>query len=90
MDRTEEFRQIVNEMADLYARKNEDYGDSFAEVFKKLGPTSALVPLWNKTQRATTLIQKGEGNFESVEDTLKDLACYAIMGLIAMRHKDEN
>ena len=78
------FRSIVNEMADLYEKKNSNYGDSFGQLFEELGPTAGLVPLWNKLHRATSLIKGDKNNFESLEDTLKDLACYAIMNLIEM------
>ena len=78
------FREIVNAMADLYEKKNQNYGNSFGELFENLGPTSGLVPLWNKLHRATSLIKGNHNNFESLEDTFKDLACYAIMNLIEM------
>ena len=80
------FRQTVNDMADLYEKKNSNYGDSFGQLYKELGPTAGLVPLWNKLHRATSLIKGDKNNFESLEDTLKDLACYAIMNLIEMKN----
>jgi hypothetical protein len=82
--KSNKFRSIVNEMADLYEKKNSNYGDSFGQLFKELGPTAGLVPLWNKLHRATSLIKGNKNNFESLEDTFKDLACYAIMNLIEM------
>lgn len=83
--KSDKFRSIVNEMADLYEKKNSNYGDSFGQLFEELGSTSGLVPLWNKLHRATSLIKGDKNNFESLEDTLKDLACYAIMNLIEMQ-----
>lgn len=80
-----EFKKIVEEMAKLYEQKNKNYGDSFGELYKELGPTAGLVPLWNKLHRATSLIKGNKNNFESLEDTFKDLACYAIMNLIALK-----
>lgn len=82
--KSNKFRLIVNEMADLYEKKNSNYGDSFGQLFEELGPTAGLVPLWNKLHRATSLIKGNKNNFESLEDTFKDLACYAIMNLIEM------
>ena len=82
--KSDKFRTIVNEMADLYEKKNSNYGDSFGQLFEELGPTAGLVPLWNKLHRATSLIKGDKNNFESLEDTFKDLACYAIMNLIEM------
>ena len=86
------FRAIVNEMADLYEKKNSNYGDSFGQLFEELGQIAGLVPLWNKLHRATSLIKGDKNNFESLEDTFKDLACYAIMNLIELKasQEDEN
>lgn len=83
------FRLIVNDMADLYEKKNSNYGDSFGQLFEELGPTAGLVPLWNKLHRATSLVKGNQNNFESLEDTFKDLACYAIMNLIEMEAEEE-
>lgn len=82
------FRQIVNEMADLYSKKNENYGDSFGKLYDDLGPIAGLVPLHNKLDRITNLVKGGSNNFESLEDSFKDLACYAIMNLIEMQEKE--
>ena len=89
-EKCNEFRSIVNNMADLYEKKNSNYGDSFGQLYKELGPTAGLVPLWNKLHRATSLIKGDENHFESLEDTLKDLACYAIMNLIEMKAEQES
>ena len=43
--KSDKFRTIVNEMADLYEKKNSNYGDSFGQLFEELGPTAGLVPL---------------------------------------------
>ena len=94
--KSNKFRTIVNEMADLYEKKNSNYGDSFGQLFEELGPTAGLVPLWNKLHRATSLVKGDKNNFESLEDTFKDLACYAIMNLIEMeaqkdkKHEEES
>ena len=84
MTDTELFKKIVLEMADLYAKKNANYGNSFGNLYKDLGPIAGLVPLHNKLDRATNLIKGGKNDFESLEDTFKDLACYAIMNIIEL------
>lgn len=89
MEKVEEFRKIVNEMADLYELKNSNYGDSFGKLYNELGPVAGLVPLFNKLHRAESLILNTTNNFESLEDTFKDLACYAIMNLIEMKQQKE-
>lgn len=82
-DKVKKFKEIVEMMAKLYKDKNENYGDSFGELYKKLGPTSGLVPLYNKLNRLTELVNHIEENkFESIEDTIVDLACYSVMNLI--------
>ena len=73
-------------MADLYEKKNSNYGDSFGRLIDDLGPIAGLVPLHNKLDRITNLIKGGHNDFESVEDTVKDLACYAVMFLIELEH----
>lgn len=84
MSKENKFRAIVNEMADLYEKKNSNYGDSFAKLYEELGAIAGLVPLWNKLHRATNLVKGDSSNFESLEDTFKDLACYAVMNLIEL------
>ena len=86
------FKEIVTELADLYEKKNHNYGDSFGQLYDTLGPISGLVPLHNKLDRVTNLIKGDSNHFESIEDTLRDLANYAIMNLIEMelrRPKEE-
>ena len=47
------------------------------------------MPLHNKLDRATSLVKGDKNNFESLEDTFKDLACYAIMNLIEMKMRNQ-
>lgn len=89
MDKIQEFRKIVGEMADTYEKKNENYGDSFGQLCEDLGPIAGLVPLYNKIHRATSLVKSGKNHYENLEDTFIDLACYAIMNVIEMRNKKE-
>lgn len=83
------FREIANELADLYEKKNHNYGDSFGKLYSDLGPVAGLVPLHNKLDRVTNLIKGDINHFESIDDTFRDLASYTIMNLIEMeQHKD--
>ena len=79
IDKAKMFREIVNEMADLYEKKNANYGDSFGQLFDALGPISGLVPLHNKLDRATSLIKGNKNNFESLDD----------MNLIEMKTRNQ-
>ena len=88
-EKVKKFKLIVNHMADLYEKKNSNYGDSVGRLIDELGPIAGLVPLHNKLDRITNLIKGGHNDFESVEDTVKDLACYAVMFLIELDRLDE-
>lgn len=90
LEKNEEFHKIVNEMANLYAKKNSNYGNSFSKLYEDLGPIAGLVPLHNKLDRLTNLVTGGHNDFESLEDTLIDLANYSIMNIIELRSKKHN
>lgn len=76
------FREITQEMADLYAKKNADYGNSFAKSIDEFGLVAGLVRLSDKWNRVCELVKKN-GNHqvtnESLKDTAIDGACYFIM-----------
>ena len=84
-----EFANIVKEMTTLYARKNHDYGNSFDEGCNKIGASYALGRLLDKLNRLIACMGKEEQMQvnESIEDTLKDLACYSVMTLSYLRRK---
>ena len=85
-NRTEQFREIVLEMADTYEKKNADYGNSFGETFAEVGVISAYTRISDKFNRFKAGVIGGKTpNFESMADTLLDLACYAIMTSIELR-----
>ena len=81
-EKIEKFKKITTEMAELYAKKNSNYGDSFGKLCEDLGLIAGLVPLHNKLDRLTNLIKGNVNDFESIRDTFIDLANYAIMNLI--------
>jgi hypothetical protein len=73
------FKEYTDAIASLLARKNANYGNSVFEF----GLTGIVIRLSDKINRLKTLI-KGEPDkvCESVEDTLQDVAGYAILGLV--------
>lgn len=79
-------REVCEEINDLYARKNHDYGDSFHQTFVEEGMAMARIRLGDKFNRFQTLSRGGEQkvNDESIRDTLIDLANYAIMTVVEM------
>lgn len=75
---------ICDELNDMYCKKNRDYGNSVHETYLKYGMTSFLVRMEDKLNRIKTLTEGGKQyvNDEKVEDSLKDLANYAILALM--------
>jgi hypothetical protein len=83
-NKVEIHKDIVLGLNKLYEDKNKDYGDSFGKLRKKFGNIAILVRLGDKLERAERLMLSGEQRVkdESIEDTLRDLANYAIMELV--------
>lgn len=84
IDKIQIHKEICERLNNIYKIKNADYGDSFAKVRNELGPTVILVRLSDKMERLKKLILKGDRQVkdESVEDSLIDLANYAILELV--------
>ena len=73
---------LCDQMHELYCKKNTDYGDSFAQMRQRY-PNVIGMKLWEKVNRLCTLLDSGKQEVldESIEDTLMDIANYAIMEL---------
>lgn len=83
MTNVELFKKITAKMADTYEKKNTDYGNSFENTLNKWGYKIAMARIDDKLSRVNTLLnQEAQVKDEAVEDTLMDLATYAIMTLI--------
>lgn len=81
-----EHHNICSELTDLYARKNADYGDSFGKSYQEYGLAAPCLRLDDKLNRLKSLRTKeSQVTDESIDDTLMDLANYAIMTLIERR-----
>lgn len=81
-----EFRDITNSMIQTYQAKNQDYGNSFEKTLDRFGLVASIIRLSNKMNRIESLSQKkAKVESESIEDTLLDLANYAIMTVIWLR-----
>ena len=81
------FEDITIGLRNLYDAKNRDYGDSFGQSFRKWGLPMACIRLGDKLNRLESFAQNKDMqvNDESVEDTLCDMANYAIMTLIEIK-----
>lgn len=77
------FESICCELIALHEAKNKDYGGAFDKSMNKFGVVSLLIRLNDKFERLESLFKNGKAEVtdESFEDTLRDIACYAIMGL---------
>lgn len=86
------FEDITIEMRNLYERKNADYGDSFSKSFEDWGMPMACIRLQDKMNRITHLVKAGgqQVNEESLQDTLIDLANYAVMTLMELQKEDKD
>lgn len=77
------FESLCCELIALHEKKNKDYGGAFYKSMSKFGIVTVLSILDHKFNRLESLFKNGKAEVtdESFEDTLKDIACYAIMGL---------
>jgi hypothetical protein len=77
---------ILNELRSIMMKKQADYGPLNIALAPG-GPMNGLrVRMYDKLARLNNLADKAATpNFESVEDTLIDLANYAIIGLLVQR-----
>ena len=81
-------KEIIDSMHDLYERKNKDYGDSVHDTYEKYGMISFLVRMEDKLKRIRTLTKDDAIALvpdEKIEDTLLDLANYAVLAIIELR-----
>ena len=80
---------ICQKLNQVYKAKNHDYGDSFGNTYKKLGIISAVTRLSDKMNRLMSLAVKHDAQVkdEKIEDTLLDMANYAIMTLIELGYE---
>lgn len=82
-----EFKKIQNHMEKTFIAKNHDYGDDNIGV---LGSKGVYVRMWDKMSRLKRLMweeRNAKVKDETIQDTLEDLANYAIIALIVHRGK---
>lgn len=89
--RAKRLKEIMNRNLELYKKKNADYGNSFAEVYKELGFESGLVQIIHKVNRIKGIYKNGKAEVEgeSIRDSLIDLANYALMTVVEMELEDK-
>lgn len=85
-----EHGKLCDGLKNLYATKNADYGDSMHPLFEEYGLTAFLVLFGIKIQRIKNLKDKNSRNYESLEDSLLDLANYALIAVTEMKAKNRD
>ena len=73
MTKVAHHRMICDEINELYAKKNHDYGDSFAQSFREEGMAMVRIRLGDKFNRLKALTRGGE---QKVADESKRLFEY--------------
>lgn len=82
------FEDLTKEMNQLYERKNRDYGNSFDKTLDEFGVVAGLIRMNDKMNRIKSIYNKDTNvKDESLEDTLIDLANYAVMTLKWLNNK---
>ena len=84
--------RVLQECAELQAKKSQDYQSDESTVTQAMhyrrGVDTIHDILIGKLMRATSLIESGNApNFESLEDTYKDMINYASFAVSYMRGK---
>ena len=85
--RVEQMKNIQEESLELFKKKNQDYGDAFANY----GPIGVLVRLGDKISRLQSITKSQITliNSESLRDTLIDLHNYSAMAIILLDEKKQ-
>lgn len=98
MEKTEKknittFHDTIKSMEELYEKKNADYGDSITKNLKeyKQAFPSYLFRLKEKVDRCLSIYDKGnvEVKDEKLEDTLLDIANYAVILTTYIKNKEK-
>lgn len=98
--RIENYKRLQADMLQTFVNKDSDYGDSFGKTFGKYGIVSAMTRMSDKMNRIDNLtsinfrshISDSDTKMkvdESIEDTLLDLANYAMLTYLEIHKFDE-
>ena len=91
MNKIEKHKELLDNLHNLYIAKNHDYGDSVHDTYEKYGLTSFLVRMEDKLNRVRTLnknINNIQKKKKKIEDTLLDLANYAILAVLELKEEE--
>ena len=93
MDRLDIYQYILNNLEETYKAKNNDYGNSVADTYKKFGDLSFLVRITDKYNRLLTLCNPNNEQKvkdEKIDDTILDLANYCLLWLVEKEYKNNS
>lgn len=84
------FESVLDEMKELHAKKNADYGDAAHANFLRYGPVASLSRLSEKMQRAEHIFLSGkcEVKDEPLTSTLIDMAITSAMLYMELKNKE--
>ena len=83
------FKDVLEKMHEIYARKNADYGNSFSKSYEEFGLVSPVIRLSDKVERLKTLCNKdAQVKDESIIDTLIDIAVYAVLTILEIKKRE--
>ena len=92
-----EFLDVLEELKRLHMAKTLDYGvdedalsniRSSADVVNMPAWAGCILRISDKMHRLKAYFRRGKCEFDGVEDTLKDIACYAAIALVLHRESD--
>lgn len=89
ISKIKDHKKLCDYLHNLYVTKNRDYGDSMHPLYKEYGLTAFLIMFSIKINRIKSLMEKGSATYESLEDSLLDLANYALISVVEL-HTDKN
>ena len=88
-DELHTYSSVVEELEEIYLKKNSDYGNSFEDALDEFGEVVGLFMLKMKYDRMTSLFKKGTSEVdESIVDSLDDMINYGIMFSTWLKNKE--
>lgn len=93
IDRQTIYDYLLNNLAETYKAKNNDYGNSVADTYEKFGDISFLVRITDKYNRLLTLCNSNapeqKVKDEKIDDTILDLANYCLLWLVERKYRNQ-
>ena len=92
-DEVLQFAEEAKQCTELYSKKNADYGNSFDKGMDAIGVKYGIGRIYDKCNRLVEITKDNKEQqikAETIEDTLRDLACYSIMMLTYRKRQRAN